>query len=302
MRLILVHGAGGTAHGWDLQRLAFPSAVAPDLPGHGDAAAGVDRGLSASGPGRQQGRVRLSMRDEAEGQRAAGPPPRSGPPGGERPSHASSPRTAPPGYWRIEDYAEWLRAAGQAGGWFPAVLAGHSMGGAVALSYALSWPADLAGIVLIATGARLRVAPELLSMLATDYPAAVDTVVARSVDPGAAPGLARKLRETMLAVPADVTVGDFQACDVFDVMGRLEEIRTPALIVAGREDRMTPPRYAEYLHAHLPRARLVWISGAGHMVHLERPREVNEAIRGFLSELTAGADAPCTGRDTSAER
>jgi pimeloyl-ACP methyl ester carboxylesterase len=227
-RLVFVHGAGGTSRGWDLQRLAFPEAAAPDLPGR----AGVG-----------------------------------------------------PGYRRIEDFAGWLHAAGRERGWFPAVLAGHSMGGAIALWSALSSPDDLAGLVLIATGARLRVAPALLEGLASNYPAAVDTIIAESLAPGADPRLVRRLREAMTAVSAEAAAADFQACDSFDVMGRLGEIHTPALIIAGRLDRMTPPRYAEFLHAHLPTSRLAWVEGAGHMVQVERPGEVNEAIRRFLDTL-----------------
>lgn len=227
-RLVFVHGAGGTSRGWDLQRLAFPEALAPDLPGR----AGVG-----------------------------------------------------PVYRRIEDFASWLHAAVRERGWFPAILAGHSMGGAIALWSALSYPANLAGLVLIATGARLRVAPAILEELASDYPAAVDTIIARSLAPGADPRLARRLREAMLAVPADVTAADFHACDGFDVMGRLDEIRVPALVIVGREDQMTPPRYAEYLHAHMPTSRLVSVEGAGHMVQVEQPREVNETIRRFLDTI-----------------
>ena len=240
-RLIFVHGAGGTSRGWDLQRLAFPEALAVDLPGRGGAG---------------------------------------------------------PAYRRIEDSAAWLRAAGRAQGWFPAVLAGHSMGGAIALWSALSYPDDLVGLVLIATGARLRVAQAIREMLASDYPAAVDAIIARSLAPGADLRLARRFGEAMMAVPAEVTAADFQACDTFDVMGRLEEIRIPALVIAGREDQMTPPRYAEFLHAHLTRSRLAWVEGAGHMVHVERPREVNDAIRHFLDDLGAGGTAgdPPQGR------
>lgn len=189
------------------------------------------------------------------------------------------------GYRRIEDYVAWLRDTLRERGWLPAVLVGHSMGGAIALSYALSFPADLNGLVLTATGARLRVAPAILDRLTADYPAAVDTIITRSLAPGADPRLARRLKEAMMAVPQDVTMGEFQACDAFDVTQRLEEIRTAALVITGREDQMTPPRYAEYLHAHLPRSRLVWIEGAGHMVHVERPREVNAAIQRFLLEV-----------------
>lgn len=213
---------------WDLQRLAFPKAVAPDLPGH-------------TGDGNA--------------------------------------------YRRIEDYAAWLRAEGTAQRWFPAVLAGHSMGGAIVLYYALSFANGLAGIVLISTGARLRVSPAIFDRLRDDYPAAAEMIVSLSLAPGADPRLARRLTETMMAVPQEVTRGDFEACNAFDVMGRLEAIRLPALIITGREDQMTPPRYAEYLHARLPASRLVWIEGAGHAVHLERPGEVNQAIRDFLAAL-----------------
>ncbi len=223
-----MHGAGGTAAGWDLQRLAFPSAVAVDLPGH--------RG---EGPGR----------------------------------------------CRIEDYTGWLHQMVNAQGWQPAVLAGHSMGGGIALAYALSHSEDLAGIVLVATGARLRVLPAILKSLPVDHAGTVDLVVTSCLAADADPRLARRLKEAMLAVPAEVTLGDFQACDAFDVMARLGEIRVPALVIGAREDQMTPPKYAEYLHAHISTSRLVWIEGAGHMVHAERPRQVNDAIRQFLGEL-----------------
>ncbi len=225
---MFVHGAGGTAAGWDLQRLAFPSAVAVDLPGH--------RG---DGPGRQS----------------------------------------------VEGYTAWLHGAVHEHGWHPTVLVGHSMGGAIALTYALSQPEDLIGIVLVATGARLRVLPAILDGLPLDHTGTVDRIVASCLSPTADPRLARRLKEAMLAVPAAVTLGDFRACDAFDVMSRLEEVRIPALVIAGRDDRMTPPKNAEYLHAHLPGSRLVWVEGAGHMVHAERPRQVNEAIRQFLTGL-----------------
>jgi pimeloyl-ACP methyl ester carboxylesterase len=223
---VFVHGAGGTAAGWDLQRLAFPAAVAVDLPGH--------RG---EGPGRE----------------------------------------------RVEDYTAWLRGEVHEHGWSPAVLVGHSLGGAIALTYALAHPEDLLGIVLVGTGARLRVPAAILDGLLVDYAGTVERVVALCLAPAADPRLARRLREAMLAVPAEVTRGDFQACDRFDVMSRLGEIRVPALVIGGRDDRMTPPKYSEYLHAHLPGSRMVWVEGAGHMVHAERSRQVNEAIREFLT-------------------
>jgi pimeloyl-ACP methyl ester carboxylesterase len=168
------------------------------------------------------------------------------------------------------------------------VLAGHSIGGAIALTYALGHALDLKAIVLVSTGARLRVLPAILDGLRADHAGMVERIVTMCLAPAADPRVARRLTEAMLAVPAEVTRGDFQACDAFDVMARLEEIRIPALVIGGREDRMTPPKFAEYLHAHLPDSRLVWVEGAGHMVHAERSRQVNEAIRQFLSISACG--------------
>ena len=225
---MFVHGAGGTSASWDLQRLAFPAAVAVDLPGH--------RG---EGPGRH----------------------------------------------RVEDYTAWVHTTVHEREWRPAVLAGHSMGGAIALTYALGHALDLTAMVLVSTGARLRVLPAILDGLRADHAGTVGRIITTCLAPEADPRLARRLTEAMLAVPAEVTRGDFLACDAFDVMARLEEIRIPALVIGGREDRMTPPKFAEYLHAHLPDSRLVWVEGAGHMVHAERSRQVNEAIHQFLIDL-----------------
>jgi pimeloyl-ACP methyl ester carboxylesterase len=82
-----------------------------------------------------------------------------------------------------------------------------------------------------------------------------------------------------------VTLGDFRACDRFDVMARLGEIRLPALVVVGEDDRLTPPRYAELLARGIAGARLSRIPRAGHYVSLEQPEAVNHAIGNFLADL-----------------
>jgi pimeloyl-ACP methyl ester carboxylesterase len=65
-------------------------------------------------------------------------------------------------------------------------------------------------------------------------------------------------------------------------MDHVHEIALPTLILCGEEDRMTPLKYSEYLRDRIPGARLVVIPRAGHMVMLEQPRAVNEAIAEFL--------------------
>jgi len=82
-----------------------------------------------------------------------------------------------------------------------------------------------------------------------------------------------------------VTLGDFLACDRFDAMTRLAAIRTPTLVVVGRDDRLTPPKYGRFLADGIPGGRLVEVEAAGHFPQLEQPAAVNAALRGFLAAL-----------------
>ncbi len=166
------------------------------------------------------------------------------------------------------------------------VVAGHSLGGAIAMQYALEAPPGLRGLILVGTGARLRVRPDWLQQLEEDYPAVTADLVEHFYAPTTPERFKQRSLETMRQLSPAVTRADFLAADGLDVRDRLGGIVVPTLIICGSLDVMTPPRYAEFLHAHLPRAHLVVIEGAGHMVMLERPQEVNEAVREFLRGLT----------------
>jgi pimeloyl-ACP methyl ester carboxylesterase len=76
--------------------------------------------------------------------------------------------------------------------------------------------------------------------------------------------------------------GDYTACDAFDVMERLEEVRCPTLALCGTADRLTPPKYSVYLRDHIPGAELVLVDAAGHMVMLEKPEVVARAVSQFV--------------------
>jgi pimeloyl-ACP methyl ester carboxylesterase len=185
-----------------------------------------------------------------------------------------------------ERLLEWMKDA-----WVQRpVLVGHSMGGAIALQAALDAPSALSGLVLIGSGARLRVAEAILqsTMSEETMAQAIRIIVEWSYSAGAARPLrelsVRSLRETR----ATVLHNDFVACDGFDVMARLGELLLPVLVVCGSEDRLTPEKYARYLAGHLPDARLVMLPGAGHMAMLEQPQASAEAVRAFLQERFGG--------------
>jgi pimeloyl-ACP methyl ester carboxylesterase len=91
--------------------------------------------------------------------------------------------------------------------------------------------------------------------------------------------------ERMQEMRSSVLLGDLMACDAFDRMDQIEKIGAPALVLCGVEDRMTPPQLSEYLTKHIRGSSLRIIVDAGHMVMLERPDVVAQALDKFLREV-----------------
>ena len=178
----------------------------------------------------------------------------------------------------IAAYADWLIAFLDAAGSEQAALVGHSMGGAIALDAALRYPERVAGLCLVATGARLRVAPAILDGLRHDRAATIRLIAEWCYSPQVPPEMLRLGEQQMAAMSPDVLYNDFAACNAFDVTDRLSEIVTPAAVVCGTDDRMTPPKYATYLRDKIPGAALHLIEGAGHMVMIEKPEEVTAIL------------------------
>jgi pimeloyl-ACP methyl ester carboxylesterase len=170
------------------------------------------------------------------------------------------------------------------------VVGGHSMGGAIAQQFALAYPNRVEGLILVGTGARLRVLPRLLELLATDYERGVDLLMSLAVGPDAPAELRKALHRATADTAPGVVLGDLQACNAFDVMRRISTVTAPTLVICGEEDQLTPPKYARFLGEHIAGARVVVVPGAGHYVQVEKPRETTAAIREFVAGL--GRRAP----------
>ncbi|MBI4294759.1 MAG: alpha/beta hydrolase [Chloroflexi bacterium] len=186
----------------------------------------------------------------------------------------------------VAGYSEWLHDYIQGRGYSDLVLCGHSLGGGIVLQYALSYPQELAGLILVGTGARLRVHPQYIAELvaasrdASSWAQDMEERY-RLVDPAFRRDVIRK----RLEVGPAVQIVDMLCCHHFDVMDRLPQIKVPTLVICGSLDDMTPPKYSHYLHDHIAGSRLVQVDGATHHVFMERPQEVNSAIARFLAEI-----------------
>jgi len=187
----------------------------------------------------------------------------------------------------VDDYAEWLHRYVQDRGYSQPVLVGHSMGGAVAQTYALKYPEDVKGLILVGTGARLRVMPDFLKLLedGIDAPAEWLKNIVEPLYSRVAPEVREKVINGVINVGAAVQLNDFRCCDKFDIMDKVNQVAVPTLVICGTEDDMTPVKYSQYLVNKIIGAKLVVIEGGSHHCFLEKPLEVNRAIEKFLKSL-----------------
>jgi pimeloyl-ACP methyl ester carboxylesterase len=158
------------------------------------------------------------------------------------------------------------------------VIAGHSLGGAVALTLGLEYGDEMGGLILIGTGARLRVHPDLLEATRSAPEAATRQLKGLAFAPDHAETMVDDMLEEQVKPVPYMLHRDLAACNVFDCMAQLSEIHLPTLIICGTEDRLTPVKYSQYLHEHISGSSLRLISDAGHYVMREQPLLVNQTI------------------------
>lgn len=171
----------------------------------------------------------------------------------------------------------------------PVVIVGHSMGSAIAMQMTLDAPDRVLALVMVSGGSRLRVNPSIMENAANPatFPLAVKTINEWAFGSDADPRL-RELAANRMEKETRPTVlhGDFLACNDFNATERLAEIKKPTLIICGSDDKMTPFKHSLALHGAIPGSDLVEIEGAGHMVGLEKPHEVAEALEEFMNSLS----------------
>jgi len=195
------------------------------------------------------------------------------------PGHGRSPGPARP---TIADYAADVIAFTHAVGIRRAVIIGHSMGSAIALTIGLLKPANLAGLVLLGSGPTMPVSDPILDGLRANFAQTVGLITKFSWRKEARAVYREVATEHMLAAGSEVVYGDFAACNAFDVTDRMGEISAPTLVVGSTTDRMMPLTRSEALAAAIPGAQLAVIEDGGHFMMTERTNEVNAALLPFL--------------------
>ena len=189
----------------------------------------------------------------------------------------------------IADMADWTAALLDAAGVAKAWLVGHSMGSLIALEAAARHPDKVSALGLIGTAATMTVGPDLLKAAEANDHSAVDMVsiwglgFQAGLGGSLAPGLwmhsgAQRVLEQCRP---GVLFNDLNACDAYrNALAAAAQIRVPAAFILGERDMMTPAKAGKALASALPNSRTVVISGAGHMMMVERPDELLAALQG----------------------
>lgn len=170
------------------------------------------------------------------------------------------------------------------------VLVGHSMGGMIAAEMACLCPDSVAALVLLApAGLWLDEAPvaDLFSVLPHDLAALLfhDPEMGRSVlTRGSDFSDDEALIEFFVANSRRLGTAGKLMFPIPDrrLSKRLYRLQADTLLVWGEADRVVPPVYADVWKEKVPAARVAILSGAGHMLTIEKPHDVATALQQFL--------------------
>ncbi len=164
----------------------------------------------------------------------------------------------------------------------PMFLAGHSMGAAIVLTCALNFDAFFDGLILMGSGARMKVMPEVLEAMSRGdkNPDFIRVAFAKETPSE----IVEKEVEQFISNHATVLFNDLNTCNQFDVSEILYRIEPPVHLIVGREDKLTPVKYSEFLNNNLLVSSLKIVEGAGHFTMLEKPDEVSASITEFIQE------------------
>lgn len=210
------------------------------------------------------------------------------------PGHGLSPAaTEPFSVADLSDSVAALVSGARAGGDITeqqsVYYAGVSLGGAVGLQLGLDHAADFEGLAILCSGAKIGDADGWAGRAETVRNQGTPAVLAGSAERWFAPGFIDREPAASAALLHSLQDADrfsyAYCCDAlaeFDVRGRLGDITLPLLALAGGQDAVTPPSFAEFIAERTPNGASAVVGDAAHLLPAEKPAETAELLRRFF--------------------
>jgi pimeloyl-ACP methyl ester carboxylesterase len=176
----------------------------------------------------------------------------------------------------------------------PFALAGHSMGGRVAMQVAATAPDRLLRLALLDTGAHLPTPGEAesrLALVATGEREGIEAVIQTWLPPMLAPAHRedRALWDEIADMQRRAGVQTLKRqqkalLNRRDGFAQLDTVKVPTAFITGELDAWSPPEQHREMQARVPGSTLTVIEGCGHMSPMEAPEAVNRAFAAWLEQ------------------
>jgi len=180
------------------------------------------------------------------------------------------------------------------------VMAGHSMGGRVALEVLRMAPDRVAGVALMDTGYLAKLGGEAGELEVSKRLVLLEIAQSKGIRAMAQEWVKGMVHPNRLAdkalIETILKMFETKNSDIFarqllalifrkDATDVLKSISVPTLILCGRQDAWSPPSQHEEMLQYVPHAAMSVIEDAGHMSTMEKPQAVAEAMNQWLSVI-----------------
>jgi 3-oxoadipate enol-lactonase len=212
-----------------------------------------------------------------------------------RPDFAGAGRSPADGEISIDSHAADIATVLEDLGAGPAVIVGHSMGTLVARALAARHPAKVAGLALLGpvqppdAAGRQAILARAAVLRAEGTAAIADAIVTRSLSPrtrSAKPEIAAFVRELVMRQDPEGYARNNEALAAAADPGPVDP-RLPLLLVAGREDTLSPPSVSQQIAGAHGGADIQVIDGIGHQIPIEDASRTTQILASFISACFA---------------
>ncbi len=165
---------------------------------------------------------------------------------------------------------------------------GNSLGGHISLLYALAHPEHIQSVTLTGSSGLFE------SAFGTAFPKRGDYeyIKKKAGDTFYDPAVATKeLVDEIFGIVNDRNkairvVATAKSAVRHNLGDRLYQLKSPTLLIWGKQDAVTPPFVAEKFHDLIENSRLYFLDKCGHAPMMEKPEEFNAILREFLNEVS----------------